>query len=178
MVGRVFTNSEVAEFLDLKERRDLCVVVLNAEELSQTCREKLIELTDFHHGLRILEIIKDWDWDDMISKSEEFSKIVVDDDILLAFQHWIGKNFPRLRFTKATITRERADKINSRDDHEFKVVNSNNGQIVYCFSKNYILELINRIERDRNGHARLPSGSNATVIPVSYFNEIRRKLGG
>lgn len=178
-LGRVFTNSEVAEFLDLKERRDLCVVVLNAEELSQTCREELIQLTDFHHGLRILEIIQEWDSDDMISKPEEFSKIVVDDDILLAFQHWIAGNFPRLRFTKATLTRELGEKINSKDDHEFKIVNSNEGQIVHCFSKNYISRLIDTIERkSRDGAIRLASGSNTTLIPPSYFDEIRSELSG
>lgn len=176
-MAQVFGKLNVVDFLKEEQRRDFALVILNAEGLSEECRKQVSDLTRFYDRLRVMEISQRWRIEDMSDEQEDYSSGEFDNDISLAFQHWVAQNISHLPFNKATFTREVARRLNSRNDHEFKAIEHRENYVVHCYSKGYIKHLINQMKaKTRNGVLRLPSGGQMTSIPQDYLNTILSNL--
>ena len=176
-MGLVYGIHDLRDFLKEEQRRDFALVILNAEGLSDACRKKIHDLAHIHDRIRVMEISQWWNIEDMSEKQENYSGAKFDNDISLAFQHWVGKNFASLPFNKGALTREVACRLNSRNDHEFKVIEHQNDYVVHCFSKQYIKHLIDGMKADSSDDViRLPSGGQITSFPKDYIVKIRSKL--
>lgn len=176
-MGLVFGKLDVRDFLKEEQRRDFGLVILNAEGLSKECREKVSDIVRFYDRMRVMEISQRWRIEDMSDEQEDYSGAEFDNDISLAFQHWVAKIYPNLPFNKATLTKEVARRLNSRDDHEFKALEYQNCCVVHCYSKGYIKHLIDGMKAKTSGSIlRLPSGNQITSIPQDYLNTILSDL--
>lgn len=177
-IGQVFGKSEVHKFLREEQRRDFALVILNAEGLTKECRKQVSDITGFYDRMRVMEISQRWGIEDMSDEQEDYSGAELDNDISLAFQHWVAKNIKAyLPFNRATLTKEVARRLNSRNDHEFKALEYQNGCVVHCYSKGYIKHLIDGMKaKTRGGVLRIPSGNQITSIPQDYLDTILSKL--
>ena len=174
---QVFGKLDVRDFLKEEQRRDFALVILNAEGLSKERRKQISDLTRIYDRLRVMEISQRWRIEDMSDEQEDYSDAEVDNDISLAFQHWVAKNHPHLPFNKATLTREVASRLNSRGDHEFKALEYQNNHVVHCYSKGYIKHLIDQMKaKTSGGTLRLPSGNQNILIPREYLDTILSDL--
>ena len=176
-ITQVFGKSDVLDFLKEEQRRDFALVILNAEGLSEECRKQVSALTRFYTRLRVMEYSQKWRIEDMSDEQEDYSGAEFDNDILLAFQHWVAKNHPHLPFNKANLTKEVARNLNLRNDHEFKTIEHRENYVVHCYSKGYIKHLINQLKAKTSGGVlRLPSGNQITSIPQDYLDAILSNL--
>lgn len=172
-IAQVFGKFNVVDFLKEEQRRDFALVILNAEGLSNECRKQVSDLTRFYARLRVMEISQRWRIEDMSDEQDDYSGAEFDNDILLAFQHWFATNYPHLPFNKANLTKEVAQNLNSRNDHEFKTIEHRENYVVHCYSKGYIKHLINQMKTEtRGGVLRLPSGNQITSIPQGYLDKV------
>ena len=178
----------VAEKIDFQEylldsMRGFSLVLMHPHELSTKLRHHLDALLSTYQNLRLIKYEEEWNMGDMSDAdkkislaNEQYNNVKIDSVITLAFVNWLAQTM-HLRFVHDTLNLKIADELNSRNDHDFKVIKRNNEFSIHCFSKKYAIALMKKIlSKSSQDLIILSSGQSTTKIPRDQLELVMDSL--